>query len=79
MKLYHRFSCLIILLLAAASAANAGVTVLHSFATLNNGTNQDGANSAGGLVLSGNVLCGSVSQRRFKSGRSIIFHRSRCQ
>ena len=77
MKLYHRFSCLIILLLAAAFAANAGVTVLHSFATLDNGTHQDGANPAG-LACPACPLRQALSTA-FKSGRSITLLHPRCQ
>jgi uncharacterized repeat protein (TIGR03803 family) len=35
--------------------------IFHSFSTLNSGINQDGANPAAGLVLSGGVLCGTTA------------------
>jgi uncharacterized repeat protein (TIGR03803 family) len=73
MKLYHRFPCLILLLLSAATAAHAGVTVLHSFANLNNGTNQDGANPAAGLVLSGSVLCGSTLDGGLRTAGTVFY------
>jgi uncharacterized repeat protein (TIGR03803 family) len=73
MNPYHRFSCIVVLLLSAAIPADAGVTVLHSFATLNNGTNQDGANPAGGLALSGNVLCGSAAMGGLKGAGALFY------
>jgi uncharacterized repeat protein (TIGR03803 family) len=73
MKPYNRFFCLVIPLLFAATAANAGVTVLHSFATLNNGTNQDGANPAAGLALSGSVLCGSTLNGGLKGAGALFY------
>jgi uncharacterized repeat protein (TIGR03803 family) len=36
--------------------------VIHSFSSLNNGTNSDGANPAAGLVLSSGVLCGTTTR-----------------
>ena len=45
----------------AAMPYFAGITVFHSFSGLNNGTNQDGANPAAGLVLFGGVLCGTTA------------------
>ena len=73
MKLDHRFSCLVIPLLFAATAAHAGVNILHSFATLNNGTNQDGANPAAGLALSGSVLCGSTLNGGLKAAGTLFY------
>src|SRR6516164_1094531 len=73
MKLYRRFYCFVILLLFAATAANAGVTVLHSFATLNNGINQDGANPAAGVALSGNVLCGNTLNGGLKGAGALFY------
>jgi uncharacterized repeat protein (TIGR03803 family) len=55
-----RVSCLVLLLVSAALRDFAGEIVWHSFSALNNGTNQDGANPAAGLVLSGGVLCGTT-------------------
>ncbi len=58
----HRLSCFFLLCVFATIRGLAGETTLHSFSTLNlnNGTNQDGANPAAGLVVSGGVLCGST-------------------
>jgi len=69
----RRLSSLVVLFLSAAIPANAGVILLHSFSPLNNGTNQDGANPAAGLVLSGNVLCGSVFNGGAKGAGALFY------
>jgi len=48
------------LLMFAAVSCPAGVMVYHAFSSPINGTNQDGANPAAGLVLAGGVLCGTA-------------------
>jgi len=53
--------------------SHAGVTALHSFSTLNNGTNQDGANPAAGLVLSGSVLCGSTVNGGLEGAGTVFY------
>ena len=54
--------CRVLLPLFALSFAMPGEAgVIHSFTSLNNGTNADGANPAAGLVLSGGVLCGTTA------------------
>jgi uncharacterized repeat protein (TIGR03803 family) len=69
MKLHHRF-CLVLLFL---SAARCSAGVLHSFSSLNNGTNQDGANPAAGLVLSGGVLYGSTLNGGWKGAGTVFY------
>lgn len=61
MNSYYRLSCLLLLFVFATMQGFAGEIVLHSFSALNNGTNQDGAYPAAGLVLSGGVLCGTTA------------------
>lgn len=60
MNPYYRISCLFFFCEFATMPGFAAEIVLHSFSALNNGTNQDGACPAAGLVLSGVVLCGST-------------------
>ncbi len=60
MNPYWRLSCLFLLFVFATMRGFAGGIELHSFSALNNGTNQDGAYPAVGLVLSGVVLCGTT-------------------
>ena len=69
----HRLFWLAPLFLSAAMPAVAGVIVLHSFSPLNNGTNQDGANPAAGLVLSGNVLCGNAVNGGLKAAGTVFY------
>jgi uncharacterized repeat protein (TIGR03803 family) len=73
MNPFRHFSCLALLFLSTAIPAGAGVTVLHSFATLNNGTNQDGANPAAGLALSGSALCGSTLNGGLKGAGTLFY------
>ena len=47
-------------------------TPLHNFTALNNGTNDDGANSDVGLILSGNILYGAALGGG-SSGRGTVF------
>jgi uncharacterized repeat protein (TIGR03803 family) len=52
-----------ILILAAGSEvsiARPDAFVLHTFSSINNGTNSDGGNPAAGLVLARGVLCGTT-------------------
>lgn len=44
----------------AVNTDGSGFTNLHSFTSLTNSTNSDGANPAGGLLLSGNMLYGTA-------------------
>jgi uncharacterized repeat protein (TIGR03803 family) len=60
MNPYYRLSCFFLLCVFATMQGFAEEIILHSFSALNNGTNQDGAHPAAGLVLSGGVLCGSA-------------------
>ena len=39
-------------------------TVLHTFSQMQNGTNEDGGLPYGGLVLSGDLLCGTTTKGR---------------
>jgi uncharacterized repeat protein (TIGR03803 family) len=75
MKPYHRLSCLVFLYLFATTEGYAGETVLHSFSALNlhNGTNQDGAYPAAGLVSSGGVLCGSTLNGGSKGAGTVFY------
>jgi uncharacterized repeat protein (TIGR03803 family) len=60
MNLLVRLLCCICLQFAILCKVSANGLTLHGFSAPNNGTNQDGANPAAGLVLSGGVLCGST-------------------
>jgi len=73
MNLYCRFTLLVLLCVSGTLPVEAGITVLHSFSTLNNGTNQDGANPAAGLVLSGSVLCGSTLNGGLKGAGTLFY------
>ena len=64
---------LILAVLFVSAAARGSVSVLHSFSSLNNGTNQDGANPATGLVLSGGVLCGSSLNGGLKGAGTVFY------
>jgi len=73
MNPYHRLFYLGLLSLATAMPGRAGITVLHSFSSLNNGTNQDGAYPAAGLVQSGGVLCGSTANGGLKGAGTVFY------
>ena len=60
MKLSYRLCSIVLLFFSAIMPCGAGITVLHSFSALNNGANQDGANPASGIAMSGNVLYGDT-------------------
>src|SRR5262249_98848 len=56
----------------AVNTDGTGFTVLHSFAPLSNGTNNDGAYPYGDLILSGNTLYGPAL-RGGSGGNGTIF------
>lgn len=75
MNPYCRLSCLFLLFVFATMRGFAGEIVLHSFSALNinNGTNQDGAHPAAGLVLSSGVLCGTTANGGSQGAGTIFY------
>jgi uncharacterized repeat protein (TIGR03803 family) len=64
---------LAVLDLNTASAAALNGIVVHAFAVLSNGTNQDGANPAAGLMLFSGVLCGTTVNGGAKGAGTLYY------